>query len=244
MLVRVLAVAALAVGGLVAMGAGTVHNGGPGQATAGTEPAHETSRPAWAIPPAPHPGEFLLGRVTGPVHTSAGTLMPRTALGNETWLLIVRHSGSHGTALIPTGGAPARARVDLRRLRLRWTPIHLDIDLAALRLRVLSGGKALGAFPIAAGMPQTPTPTGSFSVTDRVRFPSWSSYGTFALGLSAHQEHVLPGWAGGDQIAIHGTSDPGSIGHYASLGCIRVPNAALGLMRRVVPLGAPVTIHS
>ena len=137
MLVRVLAVAALAVGGLAAMGAGTARNGGPGQATAGTEPAHETSRPAWSVPPAPHPGEFLLGRVTGPVHTSAGTVMPRTALGNETWLLIVRHRGSHGIALIPTGGQPMRARVDLRRLQLRWTPIHLVVDLASLRLRGL-----------------------------------------------------------------------------------------------------------
>ena len=242
-LVRVLAVAGLAVGGLVAMGAGTAHNGGPGQATAGTEPAPKPNRPAWSIPPAPHPGEFLLGHVTGPIRTTAGTVMPRTALGNETWLLIVRHNGTHGTALVPTGGRPQRARVDLRRLRLRWTPIHIDVDLATLRLRVLSRAQVLGTFPVAAGMPQTPTPTGSFSVTDRVRFPSWSSYGTFALGLSAHQEHVLPGWTGGDQIAIHGTAEPASIGHYASLGCIRVPNAALGLLRRVVPLGAPVTIH-
>jgi len=225
------------------MGAGTASNGGPGQATAGTEPAHQPSRPAWSVPAAPHPHEFLLGRVTGPLHTTAGTVMPRTALGNETWLLIVRHSGSQGTALIPTGDTPARARVDLRRLRLRWTPIRIDIDLAVLRLRVLSRGHVLGTFPVAAGMPQTPTPTGSFSVTDRVRFPAWSPYGTFALGLSAHQEHVLPGWTGGNQIAIHGTENPGSIGHYASLGCIRVPNTALRLLRRVVPLGAPVTIH-
>jgi lipoprotein-anchoring transpeptidase ErfK/SrfK len=244
MLLRVLAVAALAIGGLVAMGAGTARNGGPVQATAGTEPAPSVARPAWAVPPAPHPDEYLIGRVTGPLHTPAGTVMPRTALGNETWLLVVRHTGSRGTALVPTGGQPALARVDLHRLRLRWTPIHVDVDLGSLRLRVLSRRHLLGAFSVAAGMPQTPTPTGRFSVTDRVRFPSWSSYGTFALGLSAHQAHVLPGWAGGDQIAIHGTAHPDSIGQYASLGCIRVPTAALGLLRRVVPLGAPVIVHN
>lgn len=241
MAARVLAVAALAIGGLVAMGAGTARNGGPVQATAGTEP---TARPAWSVPPAPHPGEYLIGRVTGPLHTTAGTVVPRTALGSETWLLVLRHTGSHGIALVPTGGEPARAQVDLRRLHLQWTPIHIDVDLGTLRLRVLSRAHVLGAFPVAAGLPQTPTPTGRFSVTDRVRFPSWSSYGTFALGLSAHQAHVLPGWAGGDQIAIHGTTHPSSIGHYSSLGCIRVPDRALRLMRRVVPLGAPVTIHT
>ena len=40
-----------------------------------------------------------------------------------------------------------------------------------------------------------------------------------------------------------GTIDPNSIGKQASLGCIRVPRAALRLFRRAVPLGAPVTIR-
>jgi lipoprotein-anchoring transpeptidase ErfK/SrfK len=241
---RALAAAALAIGGLVALGAGTAGSGGVVPATAGTETArHASAPPAWQLPANRPAGGYLIGRVTGPLRTTAGVVMPHTALGNETWLLIVRHHGQRGTALIPTGGRPARAVVDLTRLRLRWTPIHVDIDLGTLRLRVLAGRRVLGSFPVAAGMPATPTPTGSFSVTDRVRFPAGSSYGTFALGLSAHQDHVLPGWPGGDQIAIHGTAHPDSIGHYASLGCIRVPVDALRMLRRVVPLGAPVVIH-
>lgn len=244
MVARATVVAALAVGGLVAMGAGTAGSGGVVQATAGTEaPGQAAEKPAWSLPSPRPAGGYLIGRVTGPLRTPAGVVMPHTALGNDTWLLIVGHDGSRGTALIPTGGQPARVKVDLTRLRLRWTPIHIAVDIGGLRLRVLSGARVLGAFPIAAGMPATPTPTGRFSVTDRVRFPAGSSYGTFALGLSAHQEHVLPGWPGGDQIAIHGTAHPDSIGRYASLGCIRVPAPALRLMRRVVPLGAPVTIH-
>ena len=102
----------------------------------------------------------------------------------------------------------------------------------------------LGRFAIAAGGPSTPTPTGRFSVTDRVVFPQGSTYGTFALGLSAHQPNLIPGWTGGDQIAIHGTSHPQTIGTYASLGCIRVSETALRVLRRTVPLGAPVTIRA
>jgi hypothetical protein len=240
---RVLAAAALAIVGLVVMGSSSAGNRGVAPATAGTQPAHAHS-PAWSLPAGRTPGAFLIGRVTGPLRTSAGVVLPRTPLGNRTWLLIISHSGRHGVALVPTSGDPQPARVDLARLQLRWTAVHLDIDLSRLRLSVRRGSSLLASYPIAAGMPETPTPTGLFSVTDRVRFPADSPYGSFALGLSAHQMHPLSGWSGGDQVAIHGTAHPGTIGSYASLGCVRVPAAALRLLRRSVPLGAPVTIHA
>jgi lipoprotein-anchoring transpeptidase ErfK/SrfK len=134
--------------------------------------------------------------------------------------------------------------VPLSALELHWTRVRLDVDLSRLRLAVLRGRQVLGAFPIAAGMPVTPTPTGLFSVTDRVSFAQPGTYGSFALGLSARQRHLLAGWQGGDQVAIHGTENPASIGSRASLGCIRVSETALRLLRRVVPLGAPVLIHA
>ena len=182
--------------------------------------------------------------MTVPIRTSAGWVRPVTPLGSDTWLLILHHHGRHGVALIPTSGAPKTARIDLAELDLRWTRVRVDVDLSRLRLSVLRGHRLLGSFPVAAGMASTPTPTGRFSVTDRVTFPPGSTYGRFALGLSVHQSQLLRGWHGGSQIAIHGTSRPGSIGRYASLGCIRVPRPALRLLERVVPLGAPVTIHA
>ena len=117
-------------------------------------------------------------------------------------------------------------------------------NLSRLRLSVLRGHRLLGSFPVAAGMASTPTPTGRFSVTDRITFPPGSTYGRFALGLSVHQSQLLRAWHGGSQIAIHGTAEPSSIGQYASLGCIRVPAAALRVLERTVPLGGPVTIHA
>jgi lipoprotein-anchoring transpeptidase ErfK/SrfK len=243
---RVLAVAALAMVGVMVMGLGSA--GGRGTvapATAGTDtpPAVTSPTRPWSLPAGRPAGAVLIGRVTSPLRTAAGVVMPTTALGNRTWLLILSHHGRHGVALVPTGGDPVPAAVDLSRLRLRWTSVRLDVDLSLLRLFVHRGSRLLGEFPIAAGMAQTPTPTGRFSVTDRVVFPDSGTYGTFALGLSAHQTHLLPGWSGGDQVAIHGTPHSGSIGSYASLGCIRVTEAALRVLRRAVPLGAPVTIR-
>jgi hypothetical protein len=246
LVVRVLAVTALAIVGVVVMGLGAA--GGRGTvapATAGTAGSALTPQAQpWSLPAHRPPGGVLIGRVISPLRTAAGVVMPMTRLGNRTWLLILSHHGHHGVALVPTSGDPVPAAVDLSLLRLRWTNVRLDVDLSLLRLFVHRGNRLLGEFPIAAGMAATPTPTGRFSVTDRVVFPDGGTYGTFALGLSAHQTHLLPGWSGGDQVAIHGTTHTGSIGTYASLGCIRVSAAALRLLHRAVPLGAPVIIHS
>lgn len=222
--------------------------GGGGLATsapaAASSPAPATA-PAGFTVPAPPPGpRWLVGMVTQPLITSAGAVSPQTRLGGHSWLLIVRHHGRYGMALVPTAGAPRLARVDLAKLQLRWTRVRVDVDLSHLRLSVLRGHRSLGEFPIAAGMPATPTPTGLFSVTDRIAFGQPGTYGSFALGLSAHQSHLEAGWTGGDQIGIHGTENPSSIGTYASLGCIRVSESALRILRRAVPLGAPVTVHT
>jgi L,D-transpeptidase catalytic domain len=197
-----------------------------------------------SIPLPPKGPRFLIGMLTRPLVTAAGDVSTTTVLGARTWLLVLHHQGSLGVALLPTGGRPQLVRVPLSALELRWIRVRVDVDLSRLRLAVLRGRRVLGRFPIAAGTPSTPTPTGLFSVTDRVAFSDPGTYGSFALGLSAHQTHLVSGWQGGDQIAIHGTEDAGSIGSYASLGCIRVSEAALRLIRRSVPLGAPVSVHS
>jgi lipoprotein-anchoring transpeptidase ErfK/SrfK len=67
--------------------------------------------------------------------------------------------------------------------------------------------------------------------------------GTFAFGISGIQPNLPPGWGGGDQLAIHGTNDASSIGRSASAGCLRVSEATLARLRRVLRLGTPVVIH-
>jgi len=241
------AVVALTLVAVLTMGGGSAQHPVPPAprqpAAVATDPAPKPA--AWTVPGTRPPGRaFLIGRVLRPIHSSIGLVRPRTPLGNQTWLLILSHHGHRGVALVPTSHQPKRATVDLRLLELRWTRVRLTVDLRALRLSVQRGTSTLGRFPIAAGGPSTPTPTGEFTVTDRVVFPEGGTYGPFALGLSARQTHLIPGWTGGDQIAIHGTTHPQTIGSYASLGCIRVGGTALKVLRRVVPLGAPVTIRA
>jgi lipoprotein-anchoring transpeptidase ErfK/SrfK len=207
-------------------------------------PAPIANRPPWAMPKPPSAPRFLIGRVTAPIPTPYGTIPTTTPLGSPTWLWVLWHKGREGTVIVPGSPNARLARIDLSRLKLRWTRVHVSIDLGRRDVRVIRAGELVARFPAAIGTRSTPTPTGRFSVTDRIAFPAGSIYGRFAVGISAHQTSALPAsWTGGDQIAIHGTNEPASIGRAASLGCLRVGNRGLRVLERMVPLGTPVLIH-
>ena len=53
---------------------------------------------------------------------------------------------------------------------------------------------------------------------------------------------LLPGWRGGDRLAIHGTPNPETVGRAASLGCLRAYRRDLEALLRIVPVGAPVIV--
>jgi len=99
--------------------------------------------------------------------------------------------------------------------------------------------------PVAVGSPRYPTPTTGTHpayVTDNLdltRQPG--AYGTRALGLSLHSDAITEFGSGDGQVGIHGTDDPGSIGHPVTHGCIRVP-AGLEPVLAKVPVGTPVVI--
>ena len=132
------------------------------------------------------------------------------------------------------------ARLDLSRTR---AALHISLPEARIRLR--RAGKVIYEVPISIGSAGTATPVGRFQVTDKLpasRFPQ-GPYGCCIIALSARQPNLPAGWAGGDRIAIHGTSEPDTIGQAASNGCLRASDADLHVLMRDVPVGAPVFIR-
>ena len=79
--------------------------------------------------------------------------------------------------------------------------------------------------PVGIGSPSTPTPTGSFAVTDGLHWRGSRVYGCCVLALSGHQPQLAQGWTGGDRIAVHGTDAPATVGEAASLGCLHASAA-------------------
>lgn len=121
----------------------------------------------------------------------------------------------------------------------------LRVDLSARRLEVVRRGEVVRRVRTAVGEQGTPTPTGTFAVTDKVAFTKRGSpYGCCALALTAHQPDTPPEWTGGDRIAIHATPARDSIGRSITLGCMRVPTRDARWLMRRIPLGSQVSVRA
>ena len=110
--------------------------------------------------------------------------------------------------------------------RLGSTNVWIRVDRSRRELTLRRDRRVLRRMPVAVGRPGTETPLGRFAVTDRLRTRSPDSpYGCCAVALSGHQTKLLPGWPGGDRLAIHATPNPETVGTPASLGCMRAHDA-------------------
>lgn len=110
-------------------------------------------------------------------------------------------------------------------------PVRLEfrINISAKTLSVYRNGVIIKEYPIATGKPDTPTPTGTFTVINKQLDPG-GPYGTRWLGLSKKG------------YGIHGTNAPDSIGTNASNGCIRMFNSDIEELFDITNTGTVVRI--
>jgi hypothetical protein len=118
---------------------------------------------------------------------------------------------------------------------------HLVVELDALEATLYSGGRAVFHAPVGVGSPAAPTPRGHFYVRSRLRGFGNEFYGPIAFGTSARSA-VLTDWPAGGFIGIHGTNEPGLLPGRVSHGCIRMRNADITRLARLMPVGTPLTV--
>ncbi len=129
-----------------------------------------------------------------------------------------------GDALGPGGESRARLVVDRERLTLSY----------------VRAGRELLRARIGVGRRDAPTPAGRFYVRNRLTRYAGPRYGPLAYGLSARSR--LTDWPAGGFIGIHGTDRPDLLPGAVSRGCIRMANADLVRLGRLLRAGTPVLI--
>jgi lipoprotein-anchoring transpeptidase ErfK/SrfK len=220
--------------------------GGVEAAANGGAVAHRqalAARPATIIAVRPGTAVALRDRPGGRVALRVGD---RTDFGSARHFGVVRRHGRWlgvSTPELPNGtlGWIDRRSSAITVSRTRWS-IHADVSRRTVVLR--RAGKPVRKLSVAVGRPGSSTPTGRFAVTDKLSGGNYGPYyGCCILAISATQPNTPPGWTGGNRMAIHGTSDPATIGQAASAGCLRASDGDLATLMRHVPVGTPVVIR-
>lgn len=105
------------------------------------------------------------------------------------------------------------------------------IDIATRKLTLYEDDKLVKEYPVAVGKSKTPSPLGEWKIIHKS--VNWGNgFGTRWMGLN------VP-WG---IYGIHGTNKPGSIGSYASHGCIRMFNKQVEELYPLVNVGTRVRI--
>jgi lipoprotein-anchoring transpeptidase ErfK/SrfK len=134
-----------------------------------------------------------------------------------------------------------RTTAAARRTRPAGTRVVV-VSLEDRRLALVEDGAVTKVYTVAVGRDTTPSPTGTFTIVQRVENPTYY-----------HEGQVVPPgpgnpvgtrWMGLDKkgYGIHGTNRPRSIGKAASHGCIRMRQADLEELFAEVRSGDQVEI--
>jgi len=119
----------------------------------------------------------------------------------------------------------------------------LRIDTRRFRATLVRAGRTVFRARIGVGQKRWPTPKGQFFVRDRLEgFNPRGLYGPLAFGLNARSP-VLTDWPGGGFVGVHGTNEPGLLPGRVSHGCIRMRNADILRLGRLMPVGTPVSVR-
>jgi hypothetical protein len=191
-------------------------------------------RPGHLVRMHAQPGGRLLFRV-----------LPKTVYGRRLILSVTHRHGAWAavtTFLVPNRRR-AWVRVDRRTFAVRRTRWRLTADLGARTVTVLHGTRRVRTLRVAIGAPGTPTPAGTYAITDKLAgAPFGSAYGCCILALSGHQPKVRTGPIDG-RLAIHGTDRPDLVGARVSQGCLRARDRDVRWLMRTVPVGTQLTIR-
>jgi hypothetical protein len=135
-----------------------------------------------------------------------------------------------------TGWVPRGSLTAFQKVHTRMT-----ISQSRLRATLYRRGKVIFSAIVGVGQPNWPTPRGEFYIREKLSGYVAPAYGPRAFGLNA-KSAVLTDWPGGGFVGIHGTDQPQILPGRVSHGCVRMRNASIMRLFRLMPIGTPVHI--
>jgi hypothetical protein len=135
-----------------------------------------------------------------------------------------------------TGWVPRGALTGFQAIHTRMT-----ISRGGLRATLYKRGRLIFSAMVGVGQARYPTPRGEFYIREKLQGYTAPAYGPRAFGLNA-KSTVLTDWPGGGFVGIHGTNEPQILPGRVSHGCVRMRNASIMRLFRLMPLGTPVHI--
>jgi len=161
-------------------------------------------------------------------------VLDRTRVDGQTWLRVRLPVRPNGT----TGWVRDSALSELQPVQT-W----LRISTKTFKATLIKNGKQVFSARIGVGQPQWPTPKGQFYIRAELKGygGAGSFYGPIAFITSASSD-ALTDWPGGGLVGVHGTSLPDLIPGRISHGCVRLKNADILRLAKLMPVGTPLTI--
>jgi lipoprotein-anchoring transpeptidase ErfK/SrfK len=119
----------------------------------------------------------------------------------------------------------------------------IRIGLRARRMTVFKRDKVIWQGKVAVGAAATPTLVGHYAVRAILKAPTpQSTFGPYIFGLASRTKEIA-GFSGADnEVAIHGNTDPSSLGQAVTQGSIHMPSAEMTKLATLLPLGTPVYV--
>jgi lipoprotein-anchoring transpeptidase ErfK/SrfK len=175
---------------------------------------------------------------------AAWTFPQSTLFGTPTAFLVSGYGGGDWLKVVlPMKPNGTEGWVHRSEVTVTSTDERLIVDVGQRQVQLFAGDRLLATSSAVVGKDSTPTPTGTYFVTDLLRTDEPDGvYGPYILATSARSD-AFDFFNGGEPIvALHGTNQPSLIGSAASNGCVRLPNEVSTQLASLTPVGAPVYI--
>ena len=145
--------------------------------------------------------------------------------------------------LIKTANSLKNDKIQARaKLKVSKTKYRILVDKSQNILTLLGDNDVLKVYRVSTGENNS-TPVGNFKIVNKIIDPVW--YTQKAIVPAESPDNVLGSrWLGFNLpgYGIHGTVSPEKIGQQATKGCVRMLNAEVEELYKIIPIGTEVTV--